>query len=152
MIEKIRERINKAGLERNLIERNVLRVVIAESERRPETKLETIIRKMIESNNETMQYMHHNDKRRETLNAENGYLAAWLPVSLTHEQFYGLLFDNKNSEFEQIRSAKSEGQAIGVAVRFAKMNGLEVESSVAIGVVRDIRRVDRMVDLIRSNP
>lgn len=152
MIETIRERINKAGLEHNLVERNVLRVVVAESERRPEAKLETIIKKMIESNNETIQYMHHNDKRRETLNAENGYLAAWLPASLTDKDFYCLLFDGNSSEFEQIREAKSEGQAIGIAMKFVKSNNIAIESPVVISVVKTIRRVDAVVELIRRNP
>lgn len=130
------------------IEKNILRVAIAELDAlrlgtakvRPEDMFAKI-RKLIQSNNETAKAHATRGDLVEVakLHEENEILEAYLPKVLTAEQIKEALMPiYKNI---QMTSTRSEGQAIGVAMKHLRPLNLGLlDGAIVSQVVRDIIR------------
>lgn len=122
--------------------RDLIRVVLGELDRLPpkqvtNEKIVDVLNKLIVSNNEILSHRH--DKR---LVLENEILQEYLPKYLTTEEIMSFFLLSDNPEFEQIRDAKAEGQAVGIAMKTLKAANKWVRGEDVKVVVQRIREVE----------
>lgn len=140
LIDEIKERIKKAMLAKNEVEKGILRVVLGEAQQKNFTKdedLHKIIKKVVEGNSETIRALPESDSRKSVLVQENEILQKMLPVLWDRMSIEAFFLNSNNSEFEQIRDAKSGGQAMGIAMKALK--GKPVAGEDVSAVVNKIR-------------
>lgn len=99
-------------------------------------------KKLVESNTETLKYLKDTDSRFSTLLAENAVLLSFLPQELSYEEVAVKLHEVK----QQLIDSKSDGQAIGLAMKFMKSNKLIFNSSMVNECVKQIRMVGNSLD------
>jgi uncharacterized protein YqeY len=112
----------------------ILKVVLGELQRsmKPptdETCYQTI-KKMVQNNEETYKL-----RPSDTLAKETSFLKSLLPVELTMEEISHHLLN----VMSQIREAKSEGMAIGIAMKVLKATGQGVNSAMVASIVKSVR-------------
>jgi uncharacterized protein YqeY len=145
--EKVRQKFDEAKRGGNREEKNLLSVVlgdIATAEARsgkelPETEVEKLLRKLAESNAETLaQLRSHNrpdDPRVAVLEREIALLKTLLPQTLDAAAIARALEPVRG----EIVGAKNEGQATGVAMKHLKAQGLKVAGQDVAVAVQAIR-------------
>lgn len=92
-----------------------------------------IIRKMIKANEENLGYLAEGDSRRAQYQEENELLSALMPSFLSAEQIQAELAG------VDLTAAKSDGQAMGLAMKHLKSKGLSVEGDTVKQVVAGMR-------------
>jgi uncharacterized protein YqeY len=132
---------------RDDLARDLLRVIMGEvSTRRAragkepaDEEIRKIIRALIASNNETRQEL---EKRGQTaheayqrLAQENSYLETLLPKTLDRTAIAAEL----KAIAADLKSAKNDGQATGIAVKHLKQKGLTVQGEDVAAVVKQMR-------------
>lgn len=138
-IDSLRAKLKEAILSRNTIERDAIRVVIAEAERGNIDAVKAV-KKVLEANLEVLRVARHLEEERvKRLNEENSVLKALLPKMLSQEEIEAALLNSDGNEFEQIRDAKAVGLAMGIAMKFCQKGKLMVESADVSAVVKKIR-------------
>jgi uncharacterized protein len=122
LIVQIKARITQAMKARNTVEKEILRVALGEmqiAETRAgslsEDEAAAIVRKLLKSNHETLG-LTADESQKQTLTQEIQILESLLPKTLTVDEIIGLL----GPVSEQLRAAKSAGQATGVAMKHLK--------------------------------
>jgi uncharacterized protein YqeY len=127
--------------------RDLLRVVLGEvSTRRartgkepPEEEVQSIIRKVIAGNSETRLELERHGRTTheayERLARENAYLETLLPRTLDRTAIRKEL----EPVLDQLKTAKNDGQATGLAMKQLKQKGLAVQGDEVAAVVKDIR-------------
>lgn len=148
--DQINNRLLLAMKNGNVAEKSILRVIKGEwtnvensYEWRKTTghspitddRIYKIIQKLLEGNNETMKLLPPEDPRFKNLQEENEIMKSLLPTQLTKEEVENHLA----SLLDQIKSAKSEGQAIGVAMKHFKTENLSVDGKIVGEAVKEIR-------------
>lgn len=113
---------------KDLVQANILRVVLSESERTGKT-YEKTAEKLIESNNEILKH-----KSDEKLVRENQILAEFIPKKMTRNEIFSLLSQSRNDIITQ-----SEGKAIGIAMKVLKEKDLNASSEDVRFVVKSLR-------------
>lgn len=145
--DTIRSQITEATKNRKDSQKNVLKVILGEidtQESRANPKLglthpaaladveiHKIIKKTLQGIEEMLQYKPDD----EGLQVEKATLQALLPKELTEE-------DIKNSlaaKVDEIKAAKSEGQATGVVMKFFKEQSISVDGSLVKKIVAELR-------------
>jgi uncharacterized protein YqeY len=132
VIETIRGRITSAMKEKKP-EVSILRLALGELQRVNDPNDETcykIIKKIITNNEETYKL-----KGQDSLLVENSILKSLLPTELNTEEISHFLL----SVIPQIREAKSEGMAIGIAMKILKATGKGVNSGMVASIVKSLR-------------
>jgi len=134
-----------------ITEKNVLKVVVGAIETlatgkgqggKPVTDEQEIkeVKKVIEGNEETLRLMRdrgmESDARYKALTVENDVLRPYVPATLDQAQIRTALIAAE----DQIKAAKSEGQAVGVAMKLFKAAGKAVEGGDVTAVVKEIRQ------------
>jgi uncharacterized protein YqeY len=143
LVVTLRERLKNAMKSKNEIERNIFRLTLSEVELvqnsssqggkdLTEDQILKIIRKVIGNNNETLQFPCNN---QEVLREENRILSEFLPTLLSLDDIRSKLVGN-----EDIKSAKSDGQAVGIAIKFFKASNDSVDGNDVKIVVEEIRK------------
>lgn len=141
MLASLRDELKQAMRDRNEPKKNALRLVIAEIERLPEKdstdlkRQQSVIRKLIEGNKETLPLLPEGDARIATLTWENEFLSGLLPKTLSVEEIKIIL----NEVVDKIIAAKSDGQATGEAMKHLKAKNAEVQGGDVQIVVKEIR-------------
>jgi uncharacterized protein YqeY len=105
-------------------------------------EVEKIIRKIIVSNTETMNLMREKGGITGSfdLPAENAFLNTLLPKTLTKEEIKHLLTNKmETNKMEMIKSAKSDGQATGIAMKILKEGNHKVLGEDVAGAVKEMR-------------
>jgi uncharacterized protein YqeY len=122
LIDQIKTRITAAMKARSTVEKEVLRVALGEmqiAETRAgalsDDEAAAIVRKLVKSNHETLT-LTADEGQKLTLTQEIQILESLLPKALSVEEIVGLLAPVA----DQLRSAKSGGQATGVAMKHLK--------------------------------
>jgi hypothetical protein len=137
--ETIRKKIVETTKLKMEAQKNVLKVVLGEMELQASRsgKLLTdddgyrIIRKTLQGVEEMLTYKPNDPK----FEAEKATLKDLLPQEMSiHDLKVSL-----TSKAEEIRAAKSEGQATGIAMKFFKENNISVDGNVVKNVVVEIR-------------
>jgi len=145
LMQTIRDRLKASMRSGDEIEKNVLRVVLGEVStlenstqqgNRPVTdeQISKVLRKIILSNNETLGFGPSED-RKNMLLKENEILEGLAPKLLTTDEILQKLTDVE----ADIKSAKNEGQAVGVAMKFLKQTKESVDGNDVKSVVISMR-------------
>lgn len=135
----LRDRIAKAPFRSR--EKEILRVVLGDVQQKHSVSDEqgyNMVRVMVKNNTEkVLPYLAEGDLRRAVLLEENEILATLLPAFLTNDQILVHLVGA--SLTPNIKDAKSEGQAVGVAMKFFKEKAFPVSGDDVKKVVQQIR-------------
>lgn len=144
MFDQLKSDLLDARVSKNEVKRDILRVLIGElqtlqgrASKVGEPTNEVIvstINKLIVANEETLKA-----GGPPVLEAENEWLRSYLPNYLPIDEIEAFFLNNDGPEFEQIREAKNEGAAIGVATKSLKAASIWARSADIITVVRKIR-------------
>ena len=141
MINELKEKIKLATLGGKEIEKNILKLALSEIQAYQfrigsiaADKIDGILRKMIQTNDDIMK-LSKDDKQIEIWKQENSILDSLLPRLWTKEE----ILANLRPVVEQIKAAKSEGQAIGIAMKKLKEEKAPVNSSDVGDVIKSIR-------------
>jgi uncharacterized protein len=126
-IDEIKSRMQQAMRERDEVAKNVLGLAVGEiqtAEARAnralgDDEVAAIVRKLLKSNEETLALAAGQDARVPALRREVEVLSSLLPKSMTAEQVAEALAPVTDA----IRAAKSDGQAMGVAMKHLKSVG-----------------------------
>ena len=120
LVTELNEKLHQAMREKDELKKSVLRLVKGEIDRlgsNDDQRVIGVIRKLVESNQQTITDLtNRHDSRAAILITENMYLKTFLPVVLTFEQTTMLL----TGVGDQIKAAKNEGQAMGIAMKTLK--------------------------------
>lgn len=140
--DRIRKTMVSADREKSSKEREILKVVLGEFQQKSASGKATdelghsIVKTMLKNNVEgVLAVLPADDVRRGDIERENVVLESLLPRYLTAEEIETSLADVT----EQIRAAKSEGQATGVAMKALKAAAANVEGDAVRQVVIKIR-------------
>lgn len=139
--ETIRKQISDATKARMEDQKNVLKVVLGEidtQESRTGKQFSDedccrVIRKTLQGVEEMLQYKPDDAKYK----IEKECLSSLLPKQLNKEDILTALTD----KLGDIKAAKSEGQATGIAMKFCKEKGLAVDGNLVKEVVVTVRGV-----------
>lgn len=154
LIDTLRKEARNALLAKDELKKSILRVVIGEidtivtreNKELTDERVVSIIRKVITSNEETIKA--GGDKEKLTL--ENSILFSFLPKTLSLDEIEAFFLNGDGPHFERIQDAKTEGQAIGIAMKEIKAAGLPVLSSDVVTVIKAIRAAE-LLDLPHLN-
>jgi uncharacterized protein YqeY len=143
LIDEIKTRMMRAMRERDEVVRNVLGLAVGEiqtAEARAnralrEDEATAIVRKLLKSNEETLALAGTDDTRAASLRREIEVLSALLPQSMSVEKIVEALAPAA----EAIRAAKSDGQAMGAAMKHLKAAGAVVEAAAVQEAVKRVR-------------
>jgi uncharacterized protein YqeY len=143
LIEQMRAEITAAMKFGDTVRRDTLKVVVAETEslaiRQSKTATDEmvfgVIRKAIEGNTESLGHLPTTDPRHAKLTQENVILTGYLPVMLSLDQVLAELASVQGD----IKAAKSDGQATGVAMKLLKGKNLAVDGNTVGAAVKQIR-------------
>ena len=130
--------------EKDNTRRDALRLVIADVDsdhkRKDDDKwAETVIRKHIKQNEEAISFYKEGDEGYARLKEQSGMLQSLLPKTLTVEQIEDELLNTGEGELKVIKGAKSEGQAMGIAMKHFKSKGLAVLGNDVKAAITHIR-------------
>ena len=150
LLDTIKARIKSAMLSKNESERNILRVLLGEAQtfesRQGSIADEHIIKlakKIITNNNESIGVLGKDDKRAEPLLKENEILSSLLPKEMTLQEIEAFLNGiGGNAPIggdTDIRAAKNDGQAVGVAMKALKNAGLVADGRLVGEAVKKMR-------------
>ena len=141
--EQLRDRIKKAPF--NSTEKSILKTILGEIEQKKtgvqfgkplaDEVCHNIVKKTIQGNNETLGYLPEGDNRRTLYLEENEIMQSLLPAYWSVEQIRSVL------PAEDVKAAKSEGQAIGLAMKTLKGLNAMVENDTVRSVVVELRKV-----------
>jgi len=143
LIDEIKTRMTRAMRERDEVVRNVLGLAVGEiqtAEARAnralsEDEATAVVRKLVKSNEETLALAGADDVRASGLRREIEVLSALLPRSMSVEQIAEAL----SAVADAIRGAKSDGQAMGVAMKHLKGSGAVVDAPDVQQAVKRVR-------------
>jgi len=125
MIEKIKEELLASRKENDKIKISILRLVVSEYElevnRGNKPNAENIIKKIIQSNNDTIALGKDTkaDSLISLLDVENNILSSYLPKYLTPEEI--------QQHLHNVKLEPPFNKAMGAAIRYFKDNNLPVE-------------------------
>jgi uncharacterized protein YqeY len=143
LVDVIKTKIKEALIAKDDVAKNVLRFVLGQAQNEqarvkhgmteniPDEMLHKIIKKTIEGNLEVLQVA----KDQSALIAENAILNELLPKLWTLEQIEECL----QSVGDQIKEAKNDGQATGVAMKSLKAVNAPVDGKDVSTVVKRVR-------------
>lgn len=141
--QKLRERLSKAPFRSR--EKELLKVVLGEVQLKSATAPVTeeqgnsLVKSMIKNNVEkVLVHLKEGDERRIGVLEENKILESLLPSYLTADEIEAKL----NTDIDlviQIKAAKSDGQATGLAMKFLKAQNCNVEGDTVKQVVLSAR-------------
>jgi hypothetical protein len=133
IIDTLKADILLATKTRNQLASDVLKVVLAECQLRNNFTDDFIIkfcRKLVESNSETMKF-----GESVKLSRENELLRSYLPKEVSGVELS--VYAGRISD--EIKAAKTEGQAIGVLVKYVKSLGLVTSGEPVKEIVQKLR-------------
>ena len=145
--ETVRQKFDEARRSGQRQEKDLLSVILGDistlearsGKEVSDAEVEKLLRKMVESNTETLAQLksHHraDDPRASVLEQEITFLKTLLPQSLDTEGIVKAL----EAVRADIVSAKSDGQATGVAMKHIKSLGLNAQGQEVSAAVKQIR-------------
>ena len=130
LIDHLRGQITTAMKTGDTLSRDILRLALGEMQmgearkNAPLTEEEamTVLRKLIKANEETIGLAGGEGERVETLRREISILSTLLPQQMSVDEIVFALTPHA----ADIRAAKADGQAMGVAMKFLKAAGASV--------------------------
>lgn len=142
MLVELKAQLISAIKSNDIAARDILRLVIGDMELAPKLTDDislSIIRKHVKNINEAMQFVKLGDDGYDKLHKQLSILNCLLPTTLSIGAIQALFLNSDGPEIEQIASAKSDGQAMGIAMKFLKTSGAVVSSEDVKSVVGELR-------------
>jgi len=147
MLQAMKAQMVLAMKAKNVTERDILRLVIGEVQSAEakqnksftDEQIESVIRKQIKSNDEALTFVQAGDERHTKLLDENVILNKLLPATLSQEEIEAFFLNSDGPEFEQIRDAKNDGQATGIAMKALKAADQKVLGDDVKAIIAKIR-------------
>lgn len=140
LMEQLRKDRIQAMKDKNRVAKDILGVALGEAQlaearqgKIEDTQVQKIIRKIISSNEEVMKI-----KADEKLTKENEILEEFLPQMWTEEQIT-LHLQSVDGMEELLKTAKSSGQATGIAMKALKCADASVDGKIVSKVVSQMR-------------
>jgi hypothetical protein len=133
LIDVIKADITTATRMRNQLASDILKVVLGECQTKNNFTDDFIIkycRDIVKGNTETMSF-----GESVKLSRENELLRSYLPKEVSEDELEVYAYQIS----EEIKAAKSDGQAIGILVKYVKSIGLTANGDVAKKVIGSIR-------------
>ena len=141
LIDTLQQRLREAMKARNTIEKEILRVALGELQTQQargttldDHTVEAVLRKLIKSNRETLD-LTGDAEQKATLQSEIEVIESLLPKQLGASEIEQALAPVR----EAIASAKSDGQATGVAMKQLKTAGAAVDGRLVKQVIASMR-------------
>jgi uncharacterized protein YqeY len=148
IVADIRLQLVTSMREKDEIKKNILRIILGDlstSEVRSgkistDDDVRRVIKKLIESNLETLKFCADRPDSFLKLTTENSILSSFLPKTLSKEDIKGYINFSSTMIVSEIKDAKSDGQATGVLIKWLKQNNYgHFDGFVASEVVKEIR-------------
>jgi uncharacterized protein len=151
LVDEIKARITRARREKDDVARDVLGLALGEiqtAEARANRSLRddeavAVVLKLLKSNEETLSLASEDgaggqgpELRALALRHEIQVLSSLIPATLSPDSIERELA----SVADEVRAAKSEGQAMGVAMKHIKTTGARVESASVLQAIQRLRR------------
>lgn len=145
LVDTLRSQLTDAMKAKDELRKNAIRVVLSESapkDGKPATDegVFKVIRKIVEGNNETRTMLKQAGRDNEPLythlDNESKYLSEFLPKTLSRDKIAEELVPLADS----LKAAKSDGQAMGLAMKHFKAKGLTVDGNDVSAVVAEVRK------------
>lgn len=138
ILAKLRSDMRAATLGRDYTTQSITKVILGEVDRAnkslSDNEVISIVKKMIESNKETISYSSSPDILNK-LNHENSYLSTLLPKTLSSNE----ILESLQPHEPEIKSAKTDGMGTGIAMKYLKSNELSVDGKEVANVVKIMR-------------
>jgi len=142
LVETIRRRVVEAMKAGDDIQKSILRVALGEIQAAqvragrdlPDPEAEAVLRKLLKANEDSMAVAPH-PEQRERLARESEVIRTLLPRTLVGAELEAALGPVRDA----IRTAKSAGQATGIAMKHLKAAGAAVEGHEVARVVGAMR-------------
>lgn len=142
LIADLKKQMFQAMKAKQDVKKEILRVAIGEIETEamragsePSDELaHKVLKKLVKSDEESLAHTSDPDQKR-VLEEELGVLRSHLPQAMSAEQIVEALAPVA----EQVRAAKSDGQATGVAMKHLKASGAPVEGKDVAAAVKALR-------------
>lgn len=136
MIEELKARLRLSSKSN---ERSLLRTLIGEIERAPTgTNPQKVLHKIVVANYECLKLLKKDDPRTANAIWENDYIQELLPKNLSVEDIMTVFVNDPVLE-ASLRAAKSEGQAVGLAMKHLKESKVFVEGKDVVEAVKKTR-------------
>lgn len=144
--EQIKANIITAMKLKDDVAKNILRVIVGDIETKEvdtkqkkitpltDEQIYEIIRKAIEDIGETLGYKPNDP----TLIREREILTALVPAQLSRQD----IINELTPKLEELKTAKSDGQATGIAVKYFKANKKDVNGTLVATVVKELRNAE----------
>ena len=137
LIDQLKADMMAAMKAKDTVAKEAMRTAIGEitktGEEATDERVTTILRKMVKSNHEALEYAKGEDA--ENLKRENELLGAFLPKALDVDQVLEILEAQKDA----ITAAGNTGQAMGIAMKTLKPTGAVVDGKTVNLAVRRLR-------------
>jgi uncharacterized protein YqeY len=136
IINTIREQIKKAMIAKDSTTLGLLRLVLGTAQQdgdESDVNVEAIIRKMIKSNLQTIDYIKHDHDLALSLTKENTLLDSFLPKSMSVEDVKAYILENNLD----VKSQSNVGAAVGVVMKGLK--GKTVQGGDVKKAIEEIR-------------
>lgn len=141
--QTLRDRISKAPFRSK--EKDLLKVVLGDVQQKSASGKVSdeqglgIVKSMIKNNVEkVLVHLKEDDPRHAVIVEENKILASLLPTYLTVDEVKELLA-KYDSMVSDLKAAKSEGQATGIAMKYLKSVNAQVEGDTVKQAVQQLR-------------
>lgn len=142
VIETIRNEMVAAMKSKQDIRRDILKLIMSEtktqeirqSKQLTDEQVLKIMAKVVENNCESLKLLPQDDPRHTKLSEENAVLASFMPAAASTEEIFVILI-----ELDAIKTAKSDGQATGEAIKLLKSKKVSFDSKVVSEIVKQLR-------------
>jgi len=144
LVDNIKKRVAAAVKQGDTITRDVLRLALGEIQTAEARKNAPVseddaaaaLRKLIKSNEETLAALPSADERGAILKKEVEVLTSFLPAQLSVDQIVEALA----AQAAAIKTAASDGQATGMAMKHLKGSGAAVNGADVTAAVKKLRQ------------
>jgi uncharacterized protein YqeY len=141
--DEIKRQMRAALLGHDAVARNILGLALGEIQtaearaNRPlgDDEVAAVLRKLVKSNEETLGHARDDAARSAELRRENEVLAALLPKALSP----GAVAEALAPVADALRAAKTDGQAMGVAMKHLKASGAVVDAATVQEAIKAVR-------------
>lgn len=143
VLDQIKSRMISAMKSGNTVERDIMRLIKGETDTEnartgkviTDEDVAKVIRKIVEANTETLKLMTEADSRRKLLNEELSILNDLMPKFLNKDE----IIEKLTEKYDDIKNAKNDGQATGIAMKFFKERSILVNGNDVSSAVKQIR-------------
>lgn len=158
LYQKIQDDMRSSMKAQDRFRTNLLKLVLADADRLgfsstrgkttplDDAEVQKVIRKIVEGNTETISKLKEGDSRITNLKEENLILNEFLPVVLSLIEVRA----STQTLAPLIEAARSEGEAIGIVMKYFKTTGEAVNGDDVKNCVKSIRLVDKTAKLLNE--